>query len=176
MSFLQIDIQPILNDVNVIMKKGIETVVHQHLHKYLTMELEKCQKELDYYKKELDSLQQSGTNENILLQIDELVNQQKVDSDCVVEQMLLTNEVRYKNVRIKLREEEEDKNAEEEEEEEDEDQYEEEEEEEEEEEDEEDEDQNEGQEEDEDQNEGQEEEEDQNEGQEEEVQDEGKDQ
>ena len=128
-----IDIQPILNEVSVIVKNGIQDVIYNYTQSHLTRELEKCKAEMEYYKKELEILQKHNTRlniskENISLNIEEVSDTQS-DDDCTIEKILLQNEVSSKNVRVSLPESS-DSGEEEEEEEEEEDQEDEEEEEE----------------------------------------------
>ena len=48
-----VDIQPILNDVNSIIKNGIQTILYDHAHKYLNRELEKYKQETEREKEKI---------------------------------------------------------------------------------------------------------------------------
>ena len=48
----QINIQPILNDVDEVIKSGLNKILYDYTFQHLTNELEKCKTEMEYYKKE----------------------------------------------------------------------------------------------------------------------------
>ena len=100
-----IDIQPILNDVSSVVKKGINNLMYDYTHLHLTRELEKCKAEMEFYKKELETLQKNNakiqiSKENISLNIEEVSESTNTDTDCTIEQILLQNEVTSKNERL----------------------------------------------------------------------------
>jgi hypothetical protein len=100
-----IDIQPILNDVSSVIKKGIYDLMYEYNNTHLTRELEKCRVEMEYYKTELENLKKNRSRlniskENISLNIEEVSDTQSVDGDCTVEKILLQNEITSKNVRV----------------------------------------------------------------------------
>jgi hypothetical protein len=43
-----IDIQPILNNVNKVVKQGIHEIIYEYAQCHLTRELEKCKREMEY--------------------------------------------------------------------------------------------------------------------------------
>jgi hypothetical protein len=102
-----IDIQPILNDVNNVVKRGIHDLIYEYNHLHLTRELEKCKAEMEYYKNELELFKKCNSRlnifkENISLNIEETSDTQSVDNDCTIEKILLQNEITYKNERVSL--------------------------------------------------------------------------
>jgi len=102
-----IDIQPILNEVSAVVKRGVHELIYDYAQSHLIRELEKCRAEMEYYKTELEILQKNNTRlnsskENISLNIEEVSDTQSVDEDCTIEKILLQNEVMSKNVRVSL--------------------------------------------------------------------------
>ena len=101
-----IDIQPILNEVSAVVKRGVHELIYDYTQSHLTRELEKCRAEMEYYKTELETLKKNNTRlniskENISLNIEEVSDTQS-DDDCTIEKILLQNEVSSKNVRVSL--------------------------------------------------------------------------
>jgi hypothetical protein len=118
-----IDIQPILNEVSFAVSNGIRDIIYKNNHSHLTRELEKCRAEMEYYKKELETLQKNNTRlnisrENISLNIEEMSDSHSADGDCTVEKILLQNEITSKNERLRVTPPSDDEEEEEEEEEE----------------------------------------------------------
>ena len=102
-----IDIQPILNEVSFAVSNGIRDIIYKNNHSHLTRELEKCRAEMEYYKKELETLQKNNTRlnisrENISLNIEEMSDSHSADGDCTVEKILLQNEITSKNERLRV--------------------------------------------------------------------------
>ena len=66
---MSLNIQPLLDNVNNIIKKGFHDILHEHLKR----SYEKSKQEMEYYKRELDNLRnfKSMDGENISLNIEE---------------------------------------------------------------------------------------------------------
>ena len=86
----KLNVEPMLNQIGVIIKNGITTVINDYMVEYLTCELEKSEKMCLYYRTELESIKNNKEKqldvienkpslniipvENILLNITEQMN------------------------------------------------------------------------------------------------------
>jgi len=101
-----IDIQPILHNIGIILKNGMNKLIDEYKHIHISREFDKCKLEMEYYKSELEILQKkienhsnliitnSLSSDNILLNIEEVEPQIK----CIInENCEYDNEIIYKN-------------------------------------------------------------------------------
>ena len=125
-----INIQPILNDVDEVIKSGLNKILYDYTFQHLTSELEKCRVEMEFYKNELDAIKFlynknnasdvyikieniccSGTptlveevakTENIKLSIieTEIPTNNDLDNECTFDKILLQSEATSSNKRI----------------------------------------------------------------------------
>ena len=84
-TYSKIDIQPLLNDVNEVVKKGVNKLLYDFTLRHLNTELDKCKLEMEFYKSELTNIKELygldvpiptkkikiTNNENISLNIEE---------------------------------------------------------------------------------------------------------
>ena len=102
----KIDIQPILNDVNNVVKNGLNKLIYDISFLHLTNELNKCKEEMEFYKKELKLIKQTykNNNENILLKIEDYTNLCSDEEDNNISEIKyekIINNVDINNVQIK---------------------------------------------------------------------------
>jgi len=107
----KIDIEPILKQVNAVVKKGLNKLLYDYTVQKLSFELDKCRKEMELYKKELEEArkyyQQNNSEisyiedkeEHILLNIEDISDD---DSEISIEQILEKVDVNTTNMRIKV--------------------------------------------------------------------------
>ena len=101
-----IDIQPILHNIGIILKNGMNKLIDEYKHIHISREFDKCKLEMEYYKSELEILQKkienhsnliitnSLSSDNILLNIEQVEPQIK----CIInENCEYDNEIIYKN-------------------------------------------------------------------------------
>ena len=127
-TYSKIDIQPLLNDVNEVVKKGVNKLLYDFTLRHLNTELDKCKLEMEFYKSELTNIKELygldvpiptkkikiTNNENISLNIEEKMIdsvQDNADAGCTFEKILLQAAVSSKNVRVVVAQEEEEAQA-----------------------------------------------------------------
>ena len=127
-TYSKIDIQPLLNDVNEVVKKGVNKLLYDFTLRHLNTELDKCKLEMEFYKSELTNIKELygldvpiptkkikiTNNENISLNIEEKMIdsvQDNADAGCTFEKILLQAAVSSKNVRVVVAQEEEEEEA-----------------------------------------------------------------
>ena len=65
-TYSKIDIQPLLNDVNEVVKKGVNKLLYDFTLRHLNTELDKCKLEMEFYKSELTNIKELyGLEENV---------------------------------------------------------------------------------------------------------------
>ena len=104
-TYSKIDIQPLLNDVNEVVKKGVNKLLYDFTLRHLNTELDKCKLEMEFYKSELTNIKELYgldvpistkklnvvNNENIYLNIEEKMNdnvQDNADTGCTFDKIL----------------------------------------------------------------------------------------
>jgi hypothetical protein len=108
----KIDIEPILSQVSNVVRKGLNKVLHDYIVKKLQSELDRCRKEMEFYKKELEKAQKyylenetatsvsedGDVEEHILLNIEDISDN---DSETSIEHLLNSVKVNTANTQIK---------------------------------------------------------------------------
>ena len=127
-TYSKIDIQPLLNDVNEVVKKGVNKLLYDFTLRHLNTELDKCKLEMEFYKSELTNIKELYgldvpipskklnivNNENISLNIEEKMNDNVQDNSyagCTFEKILLQAAVSSKNERVVVSQDEEEEDA-----------------------------------------------------------------
>jgi homoaconitase/3-isopropylmalate dehydratase large subunit len=64
-------IETIVNQVSTVIKDGVDKLLYNYAFHYLTNELEKRTREIEYYKNELNRLKMNKNRENIIFKIEE---------------------------------------------------------------------------------------------------------
>jgi len=106
----KIDIEPILKEVNDVVKKGLNKVLYDYTVQKLSSELDKCRKEMELYKKELEEARKyyqqnhseisyiEDREEHILLNIEDISDN---ESEISIEQILEKGKINTTNMQIK---------------------------------------------------------------------------
>ena len=107
-----IDIDPLLSDVNVLIKSGLNKILYEFTVNKLMNELENCKKEMEYYKEQLELVKEKyllepDNSEHIKLKIeDKTTNDDDIESvDIMNNSDVVTNNIKIgtiKNEKVSL--------------------------------------------------------------------------
>jgi len=109
----KLNVDPILNKIGVIIKDGLKGVITEYMVEHLTSELEKSQKLVEYYKRELEILKPSLNYKEVIIKEEPLCDNRNISLNIIDEynnenstELELLDIQEYKNIKVNIIKEE----------------------------------------------------------------------